>query len=488
LKLRRGTTTAHSTFTGAEGEVTVDTTKDTIVVHDGSTAGGFPLAKESGSNISAGTFSATSISDSGNLTFTGTGNRITGDFSNATAANRVSFQSSTTNGATIVNLLPNGTGTAAQLIAYSSADPTNSSFGQFRIGTDFNELRISSGILGTGTYLPMTFHTGGSERMRIDTSGNVGIGTSSPSAKLDVAVAGANLVQQLSGTSGVFTRLGTASSSFYQVHNGTTDTFLYTQEASALRFGTNAAERMRIDSSGNVGIGTSSPNFRLQLNTATASAAQYLQITNGSTGSAAGDGMLVGVDASNEAICWMQENAALKFATNNTERMRINSSGDVLMGTTSGLVAGAKAFFSSGYSWIYRNSSTSTDGTLDIYSNWGATARNVLRIQTDGNVLNFNNSYGSLSDATLKENIVDASPKLDDLLNVKIRNFNMIGDDNKQIGVIAQELEEVFPSMVSEGEDGIKSVKYSVFVPMLIKAIQELNAKVTALEAQLNKE
>ena len=47
LKLRRGTTSQHSSFTGAEGEVTVDTTKDTLVVHDGSTAGGVPLAKES---------------------------------------------------------------------------------------------------------------------------------------------------------------------------------------------------------------------------------------------------------------------------------------------------------------------------------------------------------------------------------------------------------------------------------------------------------
>mgnify|MGYP003132816215 FL=1 len=47
LKLRRGTTSQHSSFTGAEGEVTVDTTKDTLVVHDGSTAGGIPLAKES---------------------------------------------------------------------------------------------------------------------------------------------------------------------------------------------------------------------------------------------------------------------------------------------------------------------------------------------------------------------------------------------------------------------------------------------------------
>lgn len=47
LQLRRGTTSQHSTFTGLNGEITVDTTKKTIVVHDGSTAGGIPLAKAS---------------------------------------------------------------------------------------------------------------------------------------------------------------------------------------------------------------------------------------------------------------------------------------------------------------------------------------------------------------------------------------------------------------------------------------------------------
>jgi hypothetical protein len=100
--------------------------------------------------------------------------------------------------------------------------------------------------------------TGGAERMRIDSGGNVGIGTSAPGAKLDVTVAGANLAQQLVGTSGVYSRIGTASSSFYTIHNGTTDTFLYTAEASALRLGTNSTERMRIDSSGNLLVGQTS--------------------------------------------------------------------------------------------------------------------------------------------------------------------------------------------------------------------------------------
>jgi len=85
----------------------------------------------------------------------------------------------------------------------------------------------------------------------------------------------------------------------------------------------------------------------------------------------------------------------------------------------------------------------------------------------------------------LKENIVDASPKLDDLMKVKIRNYNLIGEDLKQIGVIAQELEQIFPNMIDntldkESGEITKGVKYSVFVPMLIKAIQELNAKLEA--------
>ena len=100
-----------------------------------------------------------------------------------------------------------------------------------------------------------------SNSLNVYASGNVGIGTSSPGAKLDVAIASGGLVQQLSGTSGVYTRLGTSTSSFYTVHNGTSDTFMYTQESAALRFGTSATERMRIDSSGNLLVGRTSASF-----------------------------------------------------------------------------------------------------------------------------------------------------------------------------------------------------------------------------------
>ena len=124
------------------------------------------------------------LSVSGTMTFTGTGNRIIGDFTNATIANRVAFQTSTANTATTVLALPSGSGTTASWDAYNNSDPTNSSYlGLSGLST---ETRLSSAIRGTGTYLPMNFFTGGSERVRIDTSGNVGVGaTANASAILD---------------------------------------------------------------------------------------------------------------------------------------------------------------------------------------------------------------------------------------------------------------------------------------------------------------
>jgi hypothetical protein len=128
-------------------------------------------------SMSAGTIS------SGNLTFSSTGQRITGDFSNATIASRMAFQTSTTDALTSVGAIPNGTSANTQFDAFSSADPTNSSVARFAINS--TDVRILSTITGTGTYRPMTFFTGGSERARIDTSGNVGIGVT-PAVKLDV--------------------------------------------------------------------------------------------------------------------------------------------------------------------------------------------------------------------------------------------------------------------------------------------------------------
>jgi hypothetical protein len=211
----------------------------------------------------AGSF--TSLTDSGNLTFTGTGNRITGDFSNATFASRVMFQTSTANSNTAVEAIPSGTGVNSTWSAYNNSDPTNASFISIgaRASTDG---RVESSIRGTGTYLPMTFYTGGSERMRLDTSGNVGIGTTSPPNKLTSwgggtlpsAVANAQL---LVGDTTGFANAGIAlvanasnasSITFGSTASPTLGRIEYDNTSNYMRMFTNSTERMRIDSSGNV--------------------------------------------------------------------------------------------------------------------------------------------------------------------------------------------------------------------------------------------
>ena len=125
------------------------------------------------------------------------------------------------------------------------------------------------------------------------------------------------------------------------------------------------------------------------------------------------------------------------------------------------------------------------------------TGVNKILIADSGSVTNATGTYGTISDVKLKENIVDATSKLDDICKLQVRNFNLKTEPNlKQIGFIAQEVEQVFPAMIEEHTDkdadgndlesSTKSVKTSILVPMLVKAIQELKAEVDALKQQLN--
>jgi hypothetical protein len=286
-------------FDGATGKIIKDSTQtiattntaSTVVARDasGNFSAGTITAALSGNattatsattattatNQSGGTVSATSISDSGNLTFTGTGNRITGDFSNATLASRVMFQTSTTNAGTSLGAFPNGTGTSSAYNVFSSSDPANSSLGQLRVGTDTGDVRIASDFRGTGSYLPITFFTGGSERARIDTSGNVNINISTGSARLEVAGTTSNNSIGGRATYEGTIKINENNITTLQATGGLefkTSVFGsgYGAKLVALNDGTlvfgnrnNSAtwsERMRLDIDGNVGIGTSSPS------------------------------------------------------------------------------------------------------------------------------------------------------------------------------------------------------------------------------------
>ena len=111
------------------------------------------------------------LTHSGDIVLSGSGKRITGDFSNATITNRLMFQTSTVNGNTNIHTITNGTGSVSSVQANNSSDPANGS--QIYIAAGASVTQLVSDKTGTGTYLPMTFYTGGLERMRIDTSGNV---------------------------------------------------------------------------------------------------------------------------------------------------------------------------------------------------------------------------------------------------------------------------------------------------------------------------
>ncbi len=127
----------------------------------------------------------TSLTTSGNLTFNSTGQRILGDFSNATVNSRVAFQSSALNTNTVVHAIPNGTGTVAAFSVESDPAITNGQFGQYAVIAN-TDVRFISSVRGTGSFVPLTFYAGNSERMRVDTNGNVGIGNTAPTHRLSV--------------------------------------------------------------------------------------------------------------------------------------------------------------------------------------------------------------------------------------------------------------------------------------------------------------
>jgi hypothetical protein len=178
-----------------------------------------------------------------------------------------------------------------------------------------------------------------------------------------------------------------------------------------------------------------------------------------------------------------------------TERVRIKSDGVTSFGqgaTGPGAgVAGTLINAGDGGILITNN----TEPFLRCYTFTGGFP-NALQIAANGNVTNANNSYGAISDIKLKENIVDANSQWDDLKALRVRNYNFKeGQTHTQIGLVAQEAELVSPGLVSESpdrdEDGndlstvTKSVNYSVLYMKAVKALQEAMERIEALEADV---
>jgi hypothetical protein len=340
------------------------------------------------------------------------------------------------------------------------------------------------GDTNTGIYFPaadtIAFTEGGVESMRIDSSGNVGIGTSSPLGKLEV---------RGSGNTALYLHTGNNSGDNSLIYFGDTGSatvglLAYDHGTNAMTFHTNSGERMRITSAGDVGIGTNSPaNYgagytTLKLNGSTSG---VFDISTNNTR------VLSAYYDSTTSAPWLTSITAvpLVFGTNGVERMRIDSSGNLLVGRTNSEGARIDAFNGSSTSGVIRL--RNDNGGAQTFANfdYGGT---VIGSITGNNTVT---AYNVASDRRLKENIVPFNSGLSTVIALKPSQYNYISDkETTYQGFIADELQTVVPHAVTgevnavdeEGKPIYQGLDASFLIPHLVSAIQELNAKITALE------
>ena len=242
-----------------------------------------------------------------------------------------------------------------------------------------------------------------------------------------------------------------------------------------------------VDAANNrVGIGMTSPVVQMHIKGSSSAnnAELRLEEVNGDVAQliSLGDEFRIGAIAANP----------MTFRTGNAERMRLSSGGKLGVGgagialnpTASITVEGTDQQLK-----MYRKATNSNFSCIELRTNVGSTNRHVFNVAADGDVTNVNNSYGSLSDASLKENVSAAASQWDDIKAVQVKNYSMIADNAdaaNSIGVIAQDLEASgMNGLVKEMEDGTKTVKYSVLYMKAVKALQEAMTKIEALEARV---
>jgi hypothetical protein len=414
-------------------------------------------------------------------------------------------------------------------------------------------LRIQDGTTGTtntdGIYLgrtgaenflwtyenePWVFATNNTERMRIDSTGNALIGTTTNTnssrlvvngtisetvssvqylvaSQFDVGTApnqiplnqylgslafedaGNAIVGNINATGVATFSAGTAAAPAITT-TGDTNTGIFFPAADTIAFSEGGVESMRIDSSGNVGIGTSSPTVRLELSQSATTYTQ-LRLTNSASGNNGGQITFAGAVGTD--IGWIRSNfpGEMLFGAYNgssvTERMRITSGGNLLVGKT------ADNATTVGVQVTTAGIVNSASAASDYWNAYNTTA-SVYRfyVTSAGTVTATNTTISAISDQRLKENIVDLDDGLNSVMALKPRKFDWKAGKGKDIkgdrGFIAQEFETVFPDMIDEwkdpapeGEEPYKAVNANL-IPTLVKAIQEQQILINNLTTRLN--
>jgi hypothetical protein len=240
------------------------------------------------------------------------------------------------------------------------------------------------------------------------------------------------------------------SAGFY---GGSSALNLYTGQASPIAFFTNTLERMRIDSVGNVGIGTTNPLAKLDVSGTVRTSGRFTM-----SGVGSGDGMFLGN--------WqLFDNASEAYGTTNAFVLYGNSAPRLMVGTNGNVGIGT----------ISPTEKLDVDGNVKVSGNVTSTA------------------YYYNSDRNLKKNIVGLTGSLEKVTRLNGYSFDWKKDGRKDLGVIAQEVEKVYPELVStNATTGMKSVEYGNLVAPLIESVKELkriteeqNAEIRALQEAL---
>jgi hypothetical protein len=359
----------------------------------------------------------------------------------------------------------------------------------------------NDGDTNTGIFFPaadtIAFAEGGVEAMRLDSSGNMGLGTTSPSTRLHAKGA--------SGTTTLRLEPSSSTTIYTQVRGVNGDLYLEAdagnaEGSSAMIFTVDASERMRLDASGNLLVGTTSATYGtsgrgvIEVN---GSSTSLMALKTG--GSAAG---YMYHDGTNMYIVNTKA-AALALSTDGTERARIDTSGNLLVGTTT---ARSKLVVEGGQ--ISVGSTGSTSQGIYLYINNALSDNSYLSRGSAGSGTTTwyigNQAITTSSDQRLKADIKPSERNAIDLLNqweIVDHTWNDPSDqceNNRNsrgvwTGVVAQQVQQVTPWLVNKpiedvNEDGSINpwtMDFGYAVPLLVKAFQEQQAIITALTARI---
>ena len=342
----------------------------------------------------------------------------------------------------------------------------------------------------------LSVNTALDDAITVDSSGKVGIGMT-PSS-------GTGYILQLeSGQAQTFMSFGNTGSgngalNGLVVGNDTSRAYFTQRENQPIHIATNNVDQVAIDASGKVGIGTTSPSQQLTL---VSSGDSKINIR----GHGSSTGYFLGMPDATNAQVWNAENGHIQIATNDSERMRVNSTGSILFHQTTSEVPGlANTVVGACFEKVGTNGSAlfiSRGDSISLFLNRNNTGEIVTFRQSGTQVGSISTNGSSLpSDRNFKKNITDLTLGLDFVNTLKPSKYNLkLEEDTAPLlfGLIAQDVEESLTAAgvtknstvlcqhkptESEAESDY-SLDYGKLIPILINSIKELSTKVAALEA-----